>query len=74
MTNRICASLAIDALILGTTVTRKHHLVTNTILWKESKLLLLNTAFCSLPRARQAVDFSLDVPLQALEDAEPGRC
>lgn len=43
MTHGICTSLVIGALILGTTVTRKHHLVTNACVWKESKLLLFNT-------------------------------
>lgn len=43
MTHGICTSLVIDALIVGTTVTRKHHLVTNSFIWKESKLLLFNT-------------------------------
>lgn len=40
MTHGICTSPVIDALIVGTTVTRKHHLVTNAFIWKESKLLL----------------------------------
>jgi len=70
----ICTSLVTDALILGTAVTRKHHLVTKAIFWKENRLLLLNSIFHNLSRARQAADFSLDMSLQALEDAEPGSC